>query len=57
LAHIFTFNSDEIEVNDRLKWMQPHKLHTLELAPGIEEIIARTFFRDPFFFEEYAYEW
>jgi hypothetical protein len=37
--------------------MQPHKLHTLELAPGIEEIIARTFFRDPFFFEEYAYEW
>lgn len=57
LAHVFTFNSDDIPLSDNLKWVQPHKLHALDLAPGIEQIIARTFFRDPFFFEEFAVEW
>lgn len=57
LAHVFTFNSDDIEVTDQLLWVQPHKLHSLDLAPAVEEIVARTFFRDPFYFEEYALEW
>lgn len=53
LVHVFAFNRDDIETNENLEWVQPHKLHNRELAPGIEEIIARTFFRDPFFFEEF----
>jgi ADP-ribose pyrophosphatase YjhB (NUDIX family) len=57
LAHIFTFNRDDIEMTDRLQWIQPHKLHTIDLAPSVEEIIARAFFRDTFFFEEYSHEW
>lgn len=57
LAHVYTFNSDDIDSTDEFLWVQPHKLHTLDLAPGIEKIIARTFFRDPFYFEEYAIEW
>jgi 8-oxo-dGTP pyrophosphatase MutT (NUDIX family) len=57
LVHVFTFNTDDIEMTDQLLWIQPHKLQTLDLAPGVEEIIARTFFRDPFYFEEYSHEW
>ncbi len=57
LAHVFTFNSDDIELTEQLQWAKPHKLHEMDLAPGVEEIIARTFFRDPFYFEEYSYEW
>lgn len=53
LVHVFTFNRDEIETNDDIVWVQPHKLHKMNLAPGISEIIARTFFRDPLFFEDY----
>jgi 8-oxo-dGTP pyrophosphatase MutT (NUDIX family) len=57
LAHIFTFNRDDIEMTDQLQWVQPHKLQSVDLAPSIEQIIARTFFRDTFFFEEYSFEW
>src|SRR5206468_3117532 len=57
LAHIFTFNTDDIEMTENLQWVQPHKLNEMDLAPGVEEIIARTFFRDPFFFEEFSFEW
>ena len=57
LAHIFTFNRDDIEATDQTMWIQPHKLHKLELAPGVQEIVARTFFRDPFFFEEFESTW
>lgn len=53
LAHVFTFNRDDIETNENIMWVQPHKIPHMELAPGVEEIIARTFFRDPFFFEEF----
>lgn len=53
LAHIFTFNKDDIELDDNLQWVQPHKLDRMVLAPGVSQIIARTFFRDPFFFEEF----
>ena len=57
LAHVFTLYRDDIETNDNLVWVQPHKLHRMELAPGVSEIIARTFFRDPFFFEEFNRVW
>jgi len=57
LAHVFTFNRDDIATDDQTIWARPHKLHTMSLAPGISEIIARTFFRDPFYFEEFDYAW
>lgn len=56
-AHICTFNRDDIVMNDDLRWARPHKLSQLHLAPAVEEIVARGFFRDPFFFEEYTVQW
>ncbi len=53
LVHIFRFNSDDIELTDELQWVKPHKLGALKLAPAVEEIVARCFFNDPFFFEEF----
>ena len=53
LAHIFTFNSDDIKTSDSIAWARPHKLSQYRLAPAVEEIIARGFFRDPYFFEEF----
>ena len=57
LAHIFTFTTNDIELHDRLRWVKPHKLHQLQLAPAVEQIVARTFFNDPYFFEEYEENW
>lgn len=57
LVHICTFNRDDIVMNDDLQWARPHKLSQLHLAPAVEEIVARGFFRDPFFFEEYTVQW
>jgi len=57
LVHVFTFNRDDIEMDENLMWVQPHKLPQMELAPGVSDIIARTFFRDPFFFEEFEQDW
>ncbi|USN96694.1 MAG: NUDIX domain-containing protein [Candidatus Nomurabacteria bacterium] len=53
LAHVFTFNRDDIKTTEQTIWARPHKLHTMDLAPGITDVIARTFFRDPFYFEEF----
>ncbi len=57
LVHVFAFERDDIPSSDDVQWVQPHKLHKYELAPCVEQIIARTFFRDPFFFEEFTEEW
>lgn len=57
MAHIFTFNSDDIKTSDTIAWVQPHELHKYELAPAVDKIIARGFFRDPFFFEEFETDW
>lgn len=57
LAHVFAFETDDIGTTDQLQWVRPHKLQTIDLVPGTEEIIARTFFRDPFYFEDYSFEW
>ena len=56
LAHIFRFNSDDIELKDANIWVRPHKLGQHRLAPAVEQIITRAFFNDPFFFEEYDVE-
>lgn len=57
LVHVFRFESDDISETDTLHWAKPHELGEYRLAPAVEQIVARTFFRDPFFFEEYNVEW
>jgi len=57
LAHIFRFYKDDIPTDDDIIWARPHKLRDYELAPAVEEVMARTFFKDPFYFEEYDVEW
>jgi ADP-ribose pyrophosphatase YjhB (NUDIX family) len=57
LAHIFTFNRDDIVTSDSIVWARPHKLATYRLAPAVEAIVARGFFNDPYFFEEFEAVW
>lgn len=57
LAHVFRFDRDDIATSDSLVWVQPHKLSNYHLAPAVEQIVARSFFRDPYFFEEYTAQW
>jgi ADP-ribose pyrophosphatase YjhB (NUDIX family) len=57
LAHVFKFNRDDIKTSDDIIWVRPHKLHEYMLAPAVEAIVARGFFNDPFFFEEFDATW
>ena len=57
LAHVFSFNRDDIQTSDDIVWARPHKLKKYKLAPAVEEIVARGFFRDPYFFEEFEVTW
>lgn len=57
LAHVFRLEADDIELDERQEWVRPHKLSQYELAPAVESIVARTFFRDPHFFEEFEEDW
>ena len=57
LAHVFRYEADTITENERIKWARPHKLSQYELAPAVEQIITRTFFLDPYFFEEFDIGW
>jgi len=57
LAHIFRYDTDVITPSETLRWVRPHRLHELSLAPAVEKIVARTFFKDPYFFEEYDEAW
>lgn len=56
LVHVFRFYEDNIKESERLRWAKPHKLSDYSLAPAVEKIVARTFFRDPYFFEEFEEE-
>jgi len=57
LAHVFRFYNDDIVTSDDVIWARPHKLATYTLAPAVQAIVARGFFNDPFFFEEFEEEW
>lgn len=57
MLHIFTFETDDIKESAQLVWARPHKLRNYDLAPAVEKIVARTFFRDPYFFEEFNEEY
>lgn len=56
-AHVFAFNRDDIVTNENIIWARPHKLSQFKLAPAVEDIVARGFFNDPFFFEEFDADW
>lgn len=53
LAHVFRFYRDDIATNESLQWIQPHKVSMLRLAPAVEEVMTRTFFKDSYYFEEF----
>ena len=57
LVHVFRIESDDIVLRDRLEWVKPHELGKYNLAPAVEKIVSRTFFRDPYFFEEFEESW
>lgn len=57
LAHVFRLKTDAITESERVRWARPHKLSRYDLAPAVEQIIARTFFRDAYFFEEFTVNW
>ncbi|HMS93433.1 MAG TPA: NUDIX hydrolase [Candidatus Saccharibacteria bacterium] len=57
LAHVFYITDDNVQMNGKLQWVRPHKLTQYDLAPAVEQIVARTFFRDQYFFEEFEEEW
>jgi len=57
-AHVFAFENDDIIADGvNYLWIYPRKLDTIVLAPAVDQIIARTFFRDPLFFEEFVHDW
>lgn len=57
LVHVFRFETDTLQETEQLLWARPHKLQKYRLAPAVEEIMTRTFFNDPFFFEEFSVDW
>lgn len=57
LAHVFRAYREYSPAHEGLIWARPHRLSDYNLAPAVEEIMARTFFRDPFYFEEFDINW
>jgi len=57
LAHVFRFYKDDIETDEEIVWARPHRLGDYDLAPAVEEVMSRTFFKDAFYFEEYDVDW
>lgn len=57
LVHVFRFETDEITEHASRMWVKPHKLAHYDIAPAVEKIVTRVFFRDPYFFEEFEEDW
>lgn len=53
LMHVFRFEADGLKPHGDFQWVQPHRLPSERLAPGIMQIITRSFFDDALFFEEF----
>lgn len=53
LAHVFMGVSDEIEGISKSALVSPRNLSKYTLAPAIDQVIARSFFGDDYFFEEF----
>ena len=58
LAHVFYGQTDELNnIDSHWRWVSLRSLDELKTTPAISQIISRTLFRDPFYFEEYEVEW
>lgn len=57
LVHVFRLYIDTVPKLPTLLWARPHKLADLQLYPATEHIMTRTFFNDPFYFEEFTVNW
>lgn len=57
LAHVFRGTTDNVEISEKNKWVSPYGLMKNNLAPAVEAIVGRSFFGDPYFFEEYDEVW
>ena len=57
LVHVFYGQTDDDLANDHMAWISPHTLPGLDVSPAVDQIVARTFFRDPYFFEEFDVAW
>lgn len=53
LVHVCRFELDTYPDSAMVRWCAPLKLRQYDLAPAVEEIIARSFFGDDFFFDEF----
>ena len=53
LVHVVRFETDAVAASGHLQWAEPLDLPKLKLAPAVEQIVARAFFGDEFFFEEF----
>ena len=56
-VHILRGETDAIPEEEALHWVEPRKLPTYDLAPAIEQVIARSFFGDEHFFAEFEHDW
>lgn len=57
LAHVFHGTVERPEVPGHLHWVKLRELEEYETGPAVKEVIARTLFQDPFFFEEFEQPW
>lgn len=56
LVHLVRFETDDLAASDTTKWIEPLDITKMGAAPAVEQIIARAFFGDDFFFEEFRVE-
>lgn len=54
LAHVIRFSIDDYTPLEGYEWIDPLHVEAVPHAPGLEQIMTRTFFNDDFFFEEYT---
>lgn len=57
LVHVFRTYCNNVTTTDYLNWFRPHKLDQLDLAPAVDKIMTRTFFKDSHYFEEFNVDW
>lgn len=57
LVHVFRLYTNDVTQTDSIRWFRPHKIDQLDLAPAVEKIMSRTFFKDGSFFEEFNVDW
>ncbi len=57
MFHIIRFAVGAYEAPTNFMWVDPLKIAALSHAPALDQIVARAFFNDPYFFEEYTVQY